>query len=185
MQGIGEQEPSILWKIGPMAFDLPLRPDSIDWAILDVLQADGRVAFSELGRRVALSAPAVTERVRRLEQAGIITGYRAVVDASALGATIEAIVRVRVAHGEQERFDRDITSRPEVLGCDHVTGEDCMVVRVRTVSMARLEELVGTLGSFGATTTSLVFSSSARDRAIDRRLVEPSPTRPLPAHPVH
>lgn len=161
-----------------MAFD-PSQMDDIDWAILDELQRDGRMAFSELGRRVALSPPAVTERVRRLEQAGVIVGYRAVVDADALGIGIEALVRVRVPNGLAERFRRDITVRPEVLHCDHVTGEDCMVVRVRTTSMRRLEEMVGAVGAYGATTTSLVFSSDVRDRPVSRELVEQAPAPPV------
>jgi Lrp/AsnC family leucine-responsive transcriptional regulator len=147
--------------------------DDTDWAILDELQRDGRIPFSELGRRVALSAPAVTERVRRLEQAGVITGYRAVVDPAALGAGIEAIVRVRVPHGSTERFRHHVVGRPEVLHCDHVTGDDCMVARVRTTSMARLEEIVGAVGTFGATTTTLVFSSEVRDRPLARAVVDP------------
>ena len=145
--------------------------DDTDWAILDELQRDGRTPFSELGRRVSLSAPAVTERVRRLEQAGVITGYRAVVDPAALGAGIEALVRVRVPHGSTDRFRHHVVGRPEVLHCDHVTGDDCMVLRVRTTTMGRLEEIVGAVGTFGATTTSLVFSSEVRDRALAREVV--------------
>ncbi len=151
----------------------PVRLDDTDWAILDQLQADGRLPFSELGRRVSLSAPAVAERVRRLEQAGVITGYRALVDPEALGAGIEALVRVRVPHASTERFRRDVVGRHEVLACDHVTGDDCMVLRVRTTSTARLEELVGAVGAFGATTTSLVFSSVVRDQPVARALVDP------------
>lgn len=157
-----------------MAFDPTAQMDDTDWAILSELQADGRIAFSELGRRVSLSPPAVTERVRRLEQAGVIRGYRALVDPDILGADVEALVRVRVPHSAAERFQRDVSGRPEVLHCDHTTGEDCMVVRVRTTSMRRLEELVGAIGGFGATTTSMVFSSSVRDRPIDRAIVDPA-----------
>ena len=148
--------------------------DDTDWAILDELQRDGRTPFSELGRRVSLSAPAVTERVRRLEQAGVITGYRAVVDPAALGAGIEALVRVRVPHGSTDRFRHHVVGRPEVLHCDHVTGDDCMVLRVRTTTMGRLEEIVGAVGTFGATTTTLVFSSEVRDRALAREVVAPA-----------
>lgn len=165
-----------------MAFDRKVGAlDDTDWAILDELQRDGRMSFSELGRRVALSAPAATERVRRLEQAGVIIGYRAVVDPSALGAGIEALVRVRVPHGSTERFRHHVVGRPEVLDCDHVTGDDCMVLRVRTTSMARLEEIVGAVGTFGATTTTLVFSSEVRDRPVARAVVEPSADREAPA----
>lgn len=154
-----------------MAFDRTALDDT-DWALIDHLQVDGRLPFSELGRRVALSPPAVAERVRRLEQAGVITGYRACVDPEVLGAGIEAIVRVQVPRASGERFVRDVVGRPEVLHCDHVTGEDCMILRVRTTTMRRLEELVGAVGAFGMTTTSLVFSSAVRDRPIARAVVD-------------
>ena len=96
---------------------------------------------------------------------------------AALGAGIEAIVRVRVPHGSTDRFRRHVVERPEVLHCDHVTGDDCMVARVRTTSMARLEEIVGAVGTFGATTTSLVFSSEVRDRPFARDVVDPADDR--------
>ncbi|CAN5718359.1 Lrp/AsnC family transcriptional regulator [soil metagenome] len=156
-----------------MTFDPKAQVDDTDWAILDALQADGRLPFSELGRRVALSPPAVAERVRRLEGTGVIQGYRAVVDPTVLGAGIEALVRVRVPNSSSARFSQAVLERPEILQCDHVTGEDCMVVRVRTSSMARLEGLVGAIGAFGPTTTSLVFSSEVRDRPIGRAVIEP------------
>ncbi len=70
---------------GDPAYDFPVEPDEVDWKLIGLLQEDGRMTFVELGRRVSLSAPAVTERVRRLEQAGVITGYRAVVDQRRLG----------------------------------------------------------------------------------------------------
>lgn len=153
-----------------MAFDPSKQLDDLDWAILDHLQADGRMPISELGRRVALSAPAVGERVRRLEQAGVIQGYRAVIDPRALGAGIEAIVRVRNDHGLPPDL---IGERPEVLDCHHVTGEDCFVIRVAAVSMAQLEAVTGQLGRLGPTTTSIVFSSQVRNRPVTREVVEP------------
>lgn len=149
-----------------MAFDPSAHVlDDLDWAILAELQADGRVAFSELGRRVSLSAPAVTERVRRLEAAGVITGYRAVVAPAAVGLPIESVIRVRDNSG---RVGPAMVEMPEVLEAVHTTGEDCWVVRVVVPDMATLEEVVGRLGRFGPTTTSLVFSAPIRDRAVVR-----------------
>lgn len=163
-----------LWAtLSTVAFDPTAALDDTDWAILDRLQSDGRMPFSELGRQVSLSPPAVAERVRRLEGAGVISGYRALVDPVVLGATLEAVVRVRVPNASYGRFGQTVVEHPEVLHCDHVSGEDCMVLRVRTTTMARLEELVRAIGAFGATTTSLVFSSEVRDRPIARALVEP------------
>jgi len=149
-----------------MAFDPSTHQlDDLDWAILDELQADGRVAFSELGRRVSLSAPAVTDRVRRLEAAGVITGYKAVVSPAAVGLPIEAVVRVRDNTG---RIGATLPAMGQVLEAMHVTGEDCWVVRLVVPDMASLEVIVGTLGTFGATTTSMVFSAPIRDRPVSR-----------------
>lgn len=149
-----------------MAFDPSShQPDDLDWLILDELQADGRLAFSELARRVSLSAPAVTERVRRLEQAGVITGYRAVVAPAAVGLPIEAVVRVR---DNTDRIGKALGGIDEVLEAMHVTGEDCWVLRVVAADMSALEVLVGRLAFFGGTTTSMVFSAPIRDRPVSR-----------------
>jgi Lrp/AsnC family leucine-responsive transcriptional regulator len=148
-----------------MTFKAPVALDDLDWAILAVLQEDGRVPFSELGRRVSLSAPAVTERVRRLEAAGVITGYRAVVCADTVGYPIEAVVRVR---DNADRVSGVFPEMTEVLEAIHVTGEDCWVMRVVAPSMERLESIVGVLGSFGPTTTSLVFSTPVARRPVVR-----------------
>ncbi len=149
-----------------MTFDSQALPlDDLDWAILAELQADGRMAFSELGRRVALSAPAVTERVRRLEAAGVITGYRAIVAPTAVGFTMEAVVRVRDSTG---RLGKAVLEMDEVMEAMHVTGEDCWVVRLVVPDMIALEVIVAKLGSFGLTTTSVVFSAPIRDRPVQR-----------------
>lgn len=147
-----------------MAFDPSAHVlDDLDRSILAELQADGRLAFSELGRRVSLSAPAVTERVRRLEAAGVITGYRAVVAPVAVGLPIEAVVRVRDDSG---RVGTACLAEPAVLEAMHVTGDDCWVIRVVVPDMARLEALVHELGTYGPTTTSMVFSAPIRDRPV-------------------
>lgn len=148
-----------------MAFD-PSKPlDDTDWAILHELQTDARVPFSELGRRVSLSAPAVADRVRRLEDVGVIRGYQAVIDLKAVGLPIEAIIRARDDKGT---LRRSIADRPEVLDAIHVTGEDCWIVRVAVPDMETLEATVGFLGTFGMTTTSLVFSSPIRQAPVSR-----------------
>jgi Lrp/AsnC family leucine-responsive transcriptional regulator len=143
-----------------MAFDPYYSPDETDWRILDELQRDGRLSFSELGRRVAMSSPAVTERVRRLEEVGVITGYRAVLDPARVGRPIQAIVRVRMTPGRgYDAFDGRLAERKEVLEAHHVTGDDCYLVKVAVPSMADLESVVAFLADWGATTTSLIFST--------------------------
>ncbi|WP_037321229.1 Lrp/AsnC family transcriptional regulator [Amycolatopsis orientalis] len=142
--------------------------DDLDWQLLELLQSDGRLSFSELGRRVSLSAPAVTERVRRLEEKGIITGYSASVDLTKLGLPIEAIVRAKVRSLDTPRFRETILALPQVLDADHVTGDECWLVRVACRNTAELEELVERMQRYGETTTSLVFSSPVRRRTVGR-----------------
>lgn len=142
--------------------------DDVDWQLLELLQADGRMTFSELGRRVSLSAPATTERVRRLQERGIITGYGATVDATKLGLPIEAIVRARVRSLDGTRFRETILPRLEVVAADHVTGDECWILRVVCASTADLESFVERTQRYGETTTSLVFSSPLRRRPIQR-----------------
>ncbi|GGQ26728.1 Lrp/AsnC family transcriptional regulator [Streptomyces roseolilacinus] len=143
-------------------------PDATDWRILQALQADGRASFAELARAVSMSASAVTERVRRLEEAGVITGYTAVVDQEALGLSILAFVRLRYPHGNYKPFHDLLEVTPEVLEAHHVTGDDCFVLKVAARSMRHLEEVSGRIGALGSVTTSVVYSSPLPRRPVSR-----------------
>ncbi|MFJ3583555.1 Lrp/AsnC family transcriptional regulator [Streptomyces sp. NPDC090127] len=143
-------------------------PDATDWRILDALQSQGRAGFTELARAVSMSASAVTERVRRLEEAGVITGYTAVVDPERLGMPILAFVRLRYPNGNYKPFHDLIAATPEVLEAHHVTGDDCFVLKVTARSMKHLEEISGKVGALGSVTTSVVYSSPLPRRAISR-----------------
>jgi Lrp/AsnC family leucine-responsive transcriptional regulator len=138
--------------------DLP-RLDATDRKIIGELVDDGRVPLAELGRRVNLSSPAVAERVRRLEQARVITGYRAEVDPRKLGYQLTAIVRIKPAAGQLPRIPELAATIPEVAECHRITGEDCFYL---TVYLRSIDELSGLLDRFlvyGQTTTSIVNSS--------------------------
>ncbi|AOT57788.1 HTH-type transcriptional regulator LrpC [Streptomyces rubrolavendulae] len=143
-------------------------PDATDWRILQLLQADGRASFAELARAVSMSPSAVTERVRRLEEAGVITGYAAVVDTEALGLPVLAFVRLRYPHGNYKPFHDLLEATPEVLEAHHVTGDDCFVLKVAARSMRHLEEVAGRIGALGSVTTSVVYSSPLPRRAVGR-----------------
>ncbi|MEO3977469.1 Lrp/AsnC family transcriptional regulator [Streptomyces sp. CAU 1734] len=143
-------------------------PDATDWRILDALQSDGRASFTELARTVAMSASAVTERVRRLEEAGVITGYTAVVDGERLGLSVLAFVRLRYPNGNYKPFHDLLETTPEILEAHHVTGDDCFVLKVATRSMRHLEEVTGRIGALGSVTTSVVYSSPLPRRAVSR-----------------
>ncbi|MFD9636112.1 Lrp/AsnC family transcriptional regulator [Streptomyces violascens] len=143
-------------------------PDATDWRILEALQQEGRATFAELARIVSMSASAVTERVRRLEEAGVIAGYTAVVDQERLGRPILAFVRLRYPNGHYKPFHDLVDVTPEIMEAHHVTGDDCFVIKVGARSMSHLEEISGKIGALGSVTTSVVYSSPLPRRAIGR-----------------
>lgn len=140
--------------------------DPTDWAILGELQRDGRIAFSELGRRVNLSASATTERVRRLESAGVITGYRAEVDLAAVGFAVLAVVRLKYPGNRHEPLHALLAERPEIVECLRTTGDDCYTLKVAATSMPHLERVVNDLIGFGSTTTNIVYSQTLPYRGV-------------------
>ncbi|MGW5526617.1 Lrp/AsnC family transcriptional regulator [Streptomyces xanthochromogenes] len=141
-------------------------PDATDWRILEALQEQGRATFAELARTVSMSASAVTERVRRLEEAGVIAGYTAVVDQERLVRPILAFVRLRYPNGNYKPFHDLVEATPEIMEAHHVTGDDCFVIKVNARSMSHLEEISGRIGTLGSVTTSVVYSSPLPRRAI-------------------
>ena len=139
----------------PGAADFP-NLDAIDHKILSELSTDGRVSFAELGRRTNLSSPAVTERVKRLEQAGVITGYRADVDPRALGYQLTAIVRVKPAVRQLTKIAELAAEIPEVEECLRITGEDCFYIKLHLGSIEELPTVLDQFLLYGETTTSIV-----------------------------
>ena len=135
------------------------RLDQIDRKILGELMIDGRVTLAALGRRVNLSSPAVAERVRRLEEARVITGYRAEVNPRALGYQLTAIVRVKPVGGQLSGIQELATQIPEVSECHRITGEDCFYLKIYLRSIDDLSALLDRFLVFGETTTSIVNAS--------------------------
>jgi Lrp/AsnC family leucine-responsive transcriptional regulator len=134
--------------------------DHVDWAIIEQLQGEGRISLSELGRRVNLSPSATTERVRNLEAAGVITGYRAEIDLAKVGYPVLAVVRLKYPGNRHEPLRRLLAERREILECLRTTGDDCYTLKVAATSMEHLETLVDALAGFGSTTTSVVYSQT-------------------------
>ena len=130
--------------------------DDVDRRILSELAHDARVSVAALGRRVSLSAPAVAERMQRLERSGVITGYRADIDPRALGYELLAIVRVKPAARQLPKIPELAAEIPEIAECLRVTGEDCFIMRVHLRSIDDLGGLLDRFLVFGETTTSLV-----------------------------
>ena len=144
---------------------MKLELDLMDAKILDILRGDARVTMAEIGRRIHLSQPAVTERVRRMEAAQVITGYHAHVNAEALGYGITAFVRV-ASRSSDIPVVKIAEQVPEVIECHAITGEDCVVVKVVASSVKELERVISSLARCGVTSTSLILSSSIERRAI-------------------
>jgi Lrp/AsnC family transcriptional regulator, leucine-responsive regulatory protein len=142
-------------------------PDSIDLRILTELQRNARVSLAELGRRVSLSAPAVAERVQRLEDAGVITGYHATVDPRALGFPISVLVRVRPALRELSRIPKIAEEIPQIVECHRITGDDCFYFVAHLRRIEELEPILDRFTPYARTTTSILQSA-------------PVPRRPLP-----
>ena len=138
--------------------------DKKDRLILEALQTDARQSLAALGKHIGLSQPAMSERVRKLEAAGVIEGYGARINLRSLGLTLQAIVRVRTTHAHIKSYVRLFEKMPEVLEADRVTGEDCFIVRCAFAEPQDLERLVDALAEHGSVSTSLVLSSAVRKR---------------------
>ena len=130
--------------------------DDTDRQIIGELAGDGRISFAELGRRVSLSSPAVTERVRRLEQIGVITGYRAEIDPRALGYALTAIVRVKPAVRQLSKIAELAADIPQIEECLRITGEDCFYMKLHLGSIEELPSVLDQFLLYGETTTSIV-----------------------------
>jgi Lrp/AsnC family transcriptional regulator, leucine-responsive regulatory protein len=133
--------------------------DAIDIRMLSELQKNGRQTFAALGRKAGLSLPAAAERVRKMEDSGVILGYRAEVDAARLGYPITAFVRMKSVPQNYGRFKHVVAGLSEIVECHHVAGEDSFQIKLVASSIGHLEELVGKLSAFGQTTTSIVLST--------------------------
>ena len=135
--------------------------DALDRQILRLLQTDGRIKLSELGRRVRLSPAALTERVRRLEAAGVISGYGAHVVPARLGYGIQAFIRVNPHGGYTLKHPRtlELIERPEITEVHHVVGEDCWILKVAVRDTVHLEDVLEDVSVLGRTTTSIVLTS--------------------------
>lgn len=142
--------------------------DDIGWRILEELQQDGRLSYAEIGRRVGLSTPAAAERVRRMEEWGIITGYRATVNPEAVGLPLQAIVRLRANQLPYERARDLVGTICEVLECHHVTGGDDLVMAVAVSSVKHLEAVLDRIRPVGDHVTSIVLSTPVPRRGLAR-----------------
>ncbi|MEJ2095695.1 MAG: Lrp/AsnC family transcriptional regulator [Deltaproteobacteria bacterium] len=140
--------------------------DRIGKNILDLLQKNARITFTDLGRKVGLSTPAATERVRKLEEAGVITGYHAAVDPVKVGLAVTAFIHVTTPPQNYARIKTAISSLKAVQECHHISGEESFLLKVVVPSATDLESLVGELSPYGRTKTAIVLSTQSKRTGI-------------------
>ncbi len=133
--------------------------DLTDCNILEVLQKDGRMSMKELGKLVALSPPAVAERVKRLEESGVISGYKAVINGEKLGKKINVFINVAMKVDKHKKFLEFVNENEHIIECHHVTGPYCMILKASISEMLDLEQLIGKVQVFGDTETHIILSS--------------------------
>jgi Lrp/AsnC family leucine-responsive transcriptional regulator len=140
--------------------------DDIDRRILNELQLDARISYAELGRRVGLTTPAVIERVRKLEDSGIVTGYQVEIDPSKVGLPITAFIRMSIGGVDYSHIIEVAEKSNEVLECHRGTGGDSFIMKVVVSSVEHLQEVIDRLTPYGITTTTIVLSSPVKRRVI-------------------
>jgi Lrp/AsnC family transcriptional regulator, leucine-responsive regulatory protein len=146
------------------------RVDQTDLQLLQELQENARLSLAELGRRIGLSPPSVADRLKRLEDDGVISGYRAEIDPRALGYDLSAVLRVRPDGRQLPKIAQIARDTPEVVECQRVTGDDCYVMKLHVRDVHHLEEVLDRFTPFGSTTTSIVQSAPFPARGVSLRL---------------
>ena len=141
--------------------------DEFSAHILELLQLDARLSITEIGRRVGLSAPAVAERIKRMEDEEIITGYRAIIDNDKIGLTVNAFITLK-SNMLHAAAAQKISEIPEVTECYNITGHNCVIMKVATPTTKRLEAIIGQLQALGETNTSIILSPTFQNRIIKR-----------------
>lgn len=152
--------------------------DEVNARILAELCDNPRLTMTELGRRIGMSSPAVTERVRRLEEAGVIRGYRLDIDPVALGLPLTAFIRIQPNSGQLARVAELARSIPEITECHRITGEDCFILKLHLPEMAQLDRVLDRFLMYGTTTTSIIQSTPVPLRS------PPLPRPPEREHPI-
>lgn len=140
--------------------------DVTDHKIIDILQKDGRISMKDLGKIVGLTSPAVSERVKRLEEAGVIEGYKAVVNPDALGRVIKAFIHISLPSDKYEVFLDKARNDSRIVECHHITGDDCSLLKVIVKDMYELESVIDSIKTIGSTKTSVILSTPIQSKSI-------------------
>ncbi len=140
--------------------------DITDVKILEILQKDGRISMKELGKRVSLTSPAVSERVKRLEESEVIRGYKAVINPVKLGLNVSVIIHVGLRVSAHKTFLKFVTEHPSIVECHHVTGNDCMTVKAMLANTTELEKLLDEIQAIGSTRTEIILSTPLENKPV-------------------
>ncbi len=141
--------------------------DVTDYKIIEILLEDGRIPMKELAKRIALSAPAVAERVKRLEEENIITGYKAQINYFKLGKKINVLINIDISGQRSEKFMEFIKNEDSIIECYHVTGPYCKILKARLEDISSLESLIGKIQMFGNTETYIILSSLEKEHIVN------------------
>jgi Lrp/AsnC family leucine-responsive transcriptional regulator len=140
--------------------------DVTDYKIIEILQKDGRISMKDLGKFVGLTSPAVSERVRRLEEAGVIEGYKAIVNPDRLGRIIKAFIHISLDNNSYSDFLQTAKKDPRIVECHHITGDDCSLIKVIVKDMYELEAVIDSIKKIGHTKTSVILSTPIQSKSI-------------------
>ena len=140
--------------------------DTTDYKIIEILQKEGRISMKDLGKIVGLTSPAVSERVKRLEEAGVIEGYKAIVNPSALGRSIKAFIHVSLPSNKYNEFIESARKDSRIVECHHITVDDCSVLKVVVKDMYELENVIDSIKKVGSTKTNVILSTPIQSKSI-------------------
>lgn len=141
--------------------------DETDRKIIEILQEDGRISMKDLGKLIGLTSPAVSERIKRLENCGIISGYKAIINPDALGRNIKAFIHISLPGSQSyAEFLENAKSDPRIVECHHITGDDCSLLKVLVRDMQELENVIDNIKKIGSTKTSVILSTPIQAKSI-------------------
>lgn len=143
-----------------------MKVDNLNWLILAELQRNARVQLTEISKKVGLSSPSVAERIQKMEDAGIIKGYRMVMNMESLGYPLGVYISIKVRFGALQEFKEYVKTVPEICECHSITGNDCMLMKGYVKDPKHLEHLNARLSNYGELTTSLILNSIVEGRVV-------------------
>lgn len=138
--------------------------DKLNWSILAMLQENARFSYVEIGKEIGLSAPAVAERIQKMEEKGLIEAYLTKINLKAVGLPLTAFVSLKIFAGKLEEFLKLVPTLPEIFECHRVTGNECLIMKAALTSPIHLEALINKLMEFGDPTTSTILSSPVKGK---------------------